>query len=84
VQDRIFILRVLFGLVKTQPSHADDDAVESVLATEWYHHLDMLVTMLPSHAGDGAIESVLAVARQGTTTDRQGAVVNRHGAIADY
>jgi hypothetical protein len=34
MQDRIFVLRVLFGLVMTQPSHVDDDAAELVLATE--------------------------------------------------
>jgi hypothetical protein len=34
VQDRIFVLRVLFGLVMTQPSYADDAATESVLAAE--------------------------------------------------
>jgi hypothetical protein len=34
VQDRIFVLRVLFGLVMTQPSRADDDATKSLLATE--------------------------------------------------
>jgi hypothetical protein len=34
VQDRIFVLRVLFGLVMMQPSHADDGTVKSVLAAE--------------------------------------------------
>jgi hypothetical protein len=34
VQDRIFVSRVLFGLVTTQPSHADDGAAESVLVAE--------------------------------------------------
>jgi hypothetical protein len=34
VQDQIFVLRVLFGLVTTQPSRGDDDATESVLAVE--------------------------------------------------
>jgi hypothetical protein len=34
VQDWIIVLRVLFGLVTTQLSHADDDAAESVLAME--------------------------------------------------
>jgi hypothetical protein len=34
VQDQIFILRVLFGLVMTQLSRADDDAAESMLAIE--------------------------------------------------
>jgi hypothetical protein len=34
VQDRIFILMVLFGLVTTQPSRADDGATEPVLAAE--------------------------------------------------
>jgi hypothetical protein len=34
MQDWIFILRVLFGLVTMQPSHADDDDAESVLAVE--------------------------------------------------
>jgi hypothetical protein len=34
VQDRIFTLRVLFGLVMTQSSHVDDGANESVLAAE--------------------------------------------------
>jgi hypothetical protein len=34
VQDRIFILRVLFGLVTTQLSRASDDATESMLAAE--------------------------------------------------
>jgi hypothetical protein len=31
IQDQIFVLRVLFGLVATQPSHVGDDATESVL-----------------------------------------------------
>jgi hypothetical protein len=65
VQDQIFILRVLFGLVMMQPSHADDGAADSVLATEaWCHHRVMLVTTQLSHAGDGAAESVLVIARQ--------------------
>jgi hypothetical protein len=34
VQDQIFILRVLFGLVMMQLSHADDGAAKSVLVTE--------------------------------------------------
>jgi hypothetical protein len=34
VQDRIFVLRVLFGLVMMQPSRADDGTVKSVLAVE--------------------------------------------------
>jgi hypothetical protein len=34
MKDQIFILRVLFGLVMTQPSRAGDDAAKSVLATE--------------------------------------------------
>jgi hypothetical protein len=34
VKDQIFILRVLFDLVTTQLSCADDDATESVLAAE--------------------------------------------------
>jgi hypothetical protein len=34
VQDRIFVLRVLFGLMTTQPSHANNSAAESMLATE--------------------------------------------------
>jgi hypothetical protein len=34
MQDRIFILRVLFGLVMMQLSHAGDDAAELVLAAE--------------------------------------------------
>jgi hypothetical protein len=34
VQDRIFILRVLFGLVMSQLSHADDGAAEWVLGAE--------------------------------------------------
>jgi hypothetical protein len=34
VQDQIFILRVLFGLVMTQPSRADDGVAESVLVVE--------------------------------------------------
>jgi hypothetical protein len=34
MQDRIFVLRVLFGLVRMQPSCAEDNATESVLATE--------------------------------------------------
>jgi hypothetical protein len=34
VQDRTFVLRVLFGLVTTQPSRADDGVTESVLAAE--------------------------------------------------
>jgi hypothetical protein len=34
VQDQIFILRVLFGLVMMQSSHADDGTTESVLAAE--------------------------------------------------
>jgi hypothetical protein len=31
VQDQIFILRVLFGLVMMQPSRADDGVAKSVL-----------------------------------------------------
>jgi hypothetical protein len=34
MQDHIFVLRVLFGLVMMQPSRANDDVVESVLAAE--------------------------------------------------
>jgi hypothetical protein len=34
VQDQIFILRVLFGLVMTQLSRADDGVAESVLVVE--------------------------------------------------
>jgi hypothetical protein len=34
VQDRIFVLWVLFGLVTMQLSHAGDDATELVLAVE--------------------------------------------------
>jgi hypothetical protein len=34
VQDRIFVLRVLFSLVTTQLSHAGDNTVESVLSVE--------------------------------------------------
>jgi hypothetical protein len=34
VQDRIFVLWVLFGLVTMQPSRPDDDVTESVLAAE--------------------------------------------------
>jgi hypothetical protein len=34
VQDWFFILRVLFGLVMTQLSRTDNDAVESVLVAE--------------------------------------------------
>jgi hypothetical protein len=34
VKDQIFVLRVLFGLVTTQPNRVDDDAAESVLAAE--------------------------------------------------
>jgi hypothetical protein len=34
VQDRIFVLRVLFGLVMTQSSHVGDDATKSVLVVE--------------------------------------------------
>jgi hypothetical protein len=41
------------------------------------------VTTLLSHADDGATESVLAVARQGTTTNHQGAVIDRQDATAD-
>jgi hypothetical protein len=64
VQDQIFVLRVLFGLVMTQSSRADDGAVESVLAVEaWCHRRVMLVMTLPSLAGVGAAESVLAAAR---------------------
>jgi hypothetical protein len=32
MQDRIFILRVLFGLMMMQPSRAGDDAAKSMLA----------------------------------------------------
>jgi hypothetical protein len=70
MQNQIFVLTVLFGLVMTQPSRADDDVVESVLATEWYRHRDMLVMMLLSHAGNGVAESMLAISHQGTTADR--------------
>jgi hypothetical protein len=64
VQYRIFVLRVLFGLVTTQSSHANDGATELVLAAEaWCCHRVMLVTTLPSHAGDGVAKSVLAVTR---------------------
>jgi hypothetical protein len=31
IQDQIFVLRVLFGLVATQPSHVGDGATESML-----------------------------------------------------
>jgi hypothetical protein len=79
MQDRIFVLRVLFGLMMTQSNHVDDDATEMVLAAEWYHHLDMLVMML----GDSATESVLAITRKGTAADSQGAVIDRQGATAD-
>jgi hypothetical protein len=34
MQDWIFVMRVLFGLVMTQPSCAEENATESVLATE--------------------------------------------------
>jgi hypothetical protein len=34
MQDQIIVLRVLFGLVTTQPGHADNGAAESVLAVE--------------------------------------------------
>jgi hypothetical protein len=34
VEEWIFVLRVLFGLVMMQLSCADNDAAESVLATE--------------------------------------------------
>jgi hypothetical protein len=50
MQDWIFVLRVLFGLVMTEPSHADDDATELVL-----------VTTLLSRASDGTAESMLFV-----------------------
>jgi hypothetical protein len=83
MQDRIFVLRVLFDLVMTQPSHAGDDAAKLVLAVEWCHHWDMLVTTLPCHASDGAAESVLVVAHHGTAADRQGAVVKRQGDTID-
>jgi hypothetical protein len=33
-QDRIFILRVLFGLVMMQMSHTNDGAAKSVLVAE--------------------------------------------------
>jgi hypothetical protein len=83
VQDRIFVLRVLFGLVMTQSSHVGDDATKSVLVVEWCHHWDMLVMTLPSRASNGATESVMVIARQGTATDRQGAVVECQGDAAD-
>jgi hypothetical protein len=83
VQDWIFFLSVLFGLVMTQPSRANDGVAESVLATETCcHHRVMLVTMLLSHASDGAAELVLSTARQGATADRQGDVAGRQGATA--
>jgi hypothetical protein len=34
VKDQIFVLRVLFGLVMTQLSHADDGTAESMPAVE--------------------------------------------------
>jgi hypothetical protein len=34
VQDQILVLRVLFGLVTTQLTHANDNTAELVLATE--------------------------------------------------
>jgi hypothetical protein len=84
VQHRIFILRVLFGLVTTQLSHAGDDVDKSVLATERGRHRDMLVTTLPCRASDGATESILAVVHKGTTANHQGATVKRQGATADH
>jgi hypothetical protein len=36
-----------------------------------------------SCASDGVPESVLAIARQGTTADRQGAIIDHQGATAD-
>jgi hypothetical protein len=72
VQDRIFILRVLFGLVMTQLSCANNSAAESMLDTEVRClHRVMLVMTLPSHVGDGA-------------ADRQGVITGRRGATADY
>jgi hypothetical protein len=43
----------------------------------------MLVMTLPSRASNGATESVMVIARQGTATDRQGAVVECQGDAAD-
>jgi hypothetical protein len=78
VQDRIFVLRVLFGLVMMQPSHADDGTVKSVLAAEaWYHHRVILVMTLLSHASDGVAESLLAITHQSATADCLGAIAER-------
>jgi hypothetical protein len=85
VQDWIFILMVLFGLVMTQLSHADDGTVESVLAVEaWCRYRVMLVMTLLSHAGDAAAESMLATTRQGAATDRQVVVAARQGDAVDH
>jgi hypothetical protein len=84
VQDRSFVLRVLFGLVMTQPSRVDDNTAKSVLAMEeWCCHWVMLVTTLLSHASNGANESVLAIAHQGATTDCQGAIAGHYGATVN-
>jgi hypothetical protein len=86
VQDRIFILRVLFGLVMTQLSCANNSAAESMLDTEVRClHRVMLVMTLPSHVGDGAADRQGVIAdHQGATTDRQGVITSHRGATADY
>jgi hypothetical protein len=83
MQDRIFILRVLFGLVMMQPSHAGDGSTELVLAVECCHHQNMLVTMLLSHTSNGTAKLVLTVALQGTIADHQGDTIEHQGVIAD-
>jgi hypothetical protein len=62
MQDQIFVLRVLFELVMTQPSHAGDGAAESMLVV--------------AHLGAAVDCQGAAINHPGAASDHQGAAAD--------
>jgi hypothetical protein len=70
VQDRIFVFKVLCGLMATQPSCVADGAAKSMLVV--------------ARQGIAAERQGATVDRQSATVDRLSATVNRPGATVDH
>jgi hypothetical protein len=70
VQDRIFVFKVLCGLMATQPSCVADGAAKSMLVV--------------AHQGIAADRQGATVDRQSATVDCLSATVDRPGATVDH
>jgi hypothetical protein len=70
-------VRVLLGLVTTRPSHAGDDAAESMLAV-------IRLGATANHQGAIDDRPGVIVDRPGATDDHPGVVTNRKGATANH